>query len=148
MTGTGLRNIPQDLALGYENSFTLTPAAMADPSIEYAAGGLYSTVGDLYRWDKALFTDELLPQDLRDKMFTAYEAMPDSGGLSYGYGCQIGNMNGHRVVGHSGILEGYSTMNVYYPDDQVAVILLGNQRNPSVYGIGIQLAYMALRPVH
>ena len=81
-------------------------------------------------------------------MFTAYEAMPNSGGLSYGYGCQIGNMEGHRLVGHSGLLEGYGSMNMYYPDDQVAVILLSNERNPPAGGIGIQLAYMVLKPAH
>jgi hypothetical protein len=37
---------------------------------------------------------------------------------------------------------------MYFPDDKVAVILLGNQRNPPLYGIGIQLAYLALKPVY
>lgn len=146
MSDAGVLDLPANLALGYANSFDLQPAATSDPSVEYAAGGLYSTAEDLYRFDRALFSGDLLPPALLDRMVTAYEFIPDSGGLSYGYGCQVKDMDGHRLVGHSGLLEGYSAMNMYFPDDQVAVILLENQRNPSPYGIGIQLAEMVLKP--
>ena len=55
-----------------------------------AAGGLYSTVENLYRWDQALYTDKLSPKNLRDMMFTPFALTSDNGELGYGYGWVIG----------------------------------------------------------
>ena len=74
-------------ATGYKDAST--PADFVDPSIGYAAAGLYSTVGDLLLWEQALSTDKLIPQALLDKMFTPYVAVPNSI-LSSGYGVFIG----------------------------------------------------------
>ena len=38
----------------------------------YGTGGMYSTVEDLYRWNRALETDRLIPKDLHAKLFTPY----------------------------------------------------------------------------
>ena len=40
-----------------------------DVSQRYAAGGLYSTVGDLYKWDQALYTDGLVSKETLDTIF-------------------------------------------------------------------------------
>jgi CubicO group peptidase (beta-lactamase class C family) len=148
MRDTGLLGATHQ-ASGYANSFDLTPADTSHPMVDYASGGLYSTVGDLYLWDQALFDDSFLPADLRDLAFTAYEFMPQSGGLSYGYGFMVGELpelNGHRLVGHTGRIEGFLTANFYFPDEQAAVILLANQRDPSLNSIFIQLASRVLEP--
>ena len=147
MTNTGILGATH-LASGYANCCDLTPADTSDPTVDYAAGGLYSTVGDLYIWDQALFDDQFLSPDLRKMAFTPYEYMTDFGGLSYGYGCMVGEMVGHHVVGHTGRLEGYLALNFYFPDEQVAVILLANQRNPPVTSIFTQLASMVLKPAY
>jgi CubicO group peptidase (beta-lactamase class C family) len=142
LDGTGL-------ALGYANSYDRTQADHSDPMAECADGGLYSTVGDLYLWDQALLDDSFLSADLRELAFTAYEFMPESGGLSYGYGFMVGELPelyGHPLVGHTGRIEGFLTANFYFPDEQVAVILLANQRNPSLISIFTQLASKVLEP--
>ena len=61
---------------GYRN------ARYIDMSVPHGAGALYSTVRDLYRWDRALYGDELLPEKYRQLMFT-----PNKG--NYGYGWAI-----------------------------------------------------------
>ena len=142
------------LASGYSNSYELTPAEAADPSVDYAAGGLYSTVGDLYLWDRALFDDAFLSPDLRELAFTPYERVVGFGGMDntgYGYGFMLGQLRqpyGEPFIAHGGRAEGYSAMNAYFPDEQVAVVLLGNQRNPPVTGIFTQLASMVFEPAH
>src|SRR5688500_12032710 len=45
-------------------------APYLDMTIPYAAGSLYSTVEDLYLWDRALYTEKLLKDDLKKQMFT------------------------------------------------------------------------------
>src|SRR5436305_3346453 len=47
---------------GYEN------APYLDMTIPFAAGSLYSTVDDLAKWDRALYTDKLLSPDLKKVM--------------------------------------------------------------------------------
>ncbi len=149
---TGIRGATNP-ALGYNNCCDLTPADTSDSTVDFASGDLYSTVSDLYIWDRALFNDGFLSPALRTLIFTPYETMTDFGGLrpatsgmSYGYGTMVGNMYGHRLIGHTGRLDGYSSLDFYFPDDQVAVILLGNQRNPPVTGsIVIQLVSMVLK---
>jgi CubicO group peptidase (beta-lactamase class C family) len=140
MTDTGYLDNTEGLAVGYATEYSTTPANFEDSSGLYASGGMYSTVGDLYLWDQALYTDKLIPKDLRDKMFTPYAMMTDGSGWGYGYGWYIGELANRRMVGHSGRIEGFSSLNTYYPDDKVVVIVLSNQRDPPAYDIGFQLA--------
>jgi hypothetical protein len=44
------------------------------------------------------------------------------------------------MVGHMGRINGFSSINTYYPEEKVTVIVLSNQRNVSVHAIGVQLA--------
>lgn len=108
-------------------------------SIPYAAGGLYSTVEDLYRWDQSLYTDKLIPKDLLDKMFTPFAPIPDSGG-GYGYGWFIGKEGDRLVVNHTGGISGFTAAIGRYPKDKVVVIVLGNQEGVDTNGIRVQLA--------
>src|SRR6516225_7053585 len=58
-------------ATGYQDTFDgIENAPYLDMSLPYAAGSLYSTVEDIYKWDQALYTDKLLPADLKQKLFT------------------------------------------------------------------------------
>ncbi len=137
---------PGELASGYGNSYEMPTAVKADPSVDYASGGLYSTVGDLYLWDRALFDDGFFSPDLREMAFTRYEQVPGFGRVdntAYGYGFMLGQLRqpyGQSVILHGGRAEGYSTMNAYFPAEHLTIILLGNQRNPPVNGIFVDLA--------
>src|SRR5262249_11022667 len=66
--------IIKNRASGYERGpdGKLRNADYLDMSIPYAAGSLYSTVEDLYRWDRALYTDKALTREWRGKMFTPF----------------------------------------------------------------------------
>ena len=140
MEDTGYLDNTEGMAVGYATANSTTPADFEDASSLYASGGMYSTVGDLYLWDQALYADKLIPKDLRDKMLTPYLPMSNFAGFSYGYGSMIGEIAGRRAVGHAGRIEGFSSLNMYFPDDKVAVVILSNQRDPPAYDIGIRLA--------
>jgi CubicO group peptidase (beta-lactamase class C family) len=142
MKDTGYLEHAGVLAVGYPDAYTTQPDDFEDPSTLFASGGLYTTVNDLYLWDQALFTDKLISKDLLDKMFTPYVSVPDMAGITvfgYGYGWFIGENKNHRMVIHTGRIEGFIALNSVYPDDKVIVIVLSNQRSENV-GIGIQLA--------
>ncbi|RYZ35556.1 MAG: serine hydrolase, partial [Myxococcaceae bacterium] len=100
-------------------------AAYLDMSLPYAAGALYSTVEDLYRWDRALYESKLLPEPLKQKMFTP-------GLETYGFGLFMEPLkldDGKTelaTISHSGGINGFSTYLFRVPAGREVVILLDN----------------------
>jgi D-alanyl-D-alanine carboxypeptidase len=90
-----------------------------DMSLPHAAGSLYSTTGDLYRWDRALYTGKVLSKKSLDAMFTAVQN-------NYGYGWMVAPMANHKQIGHGGGINGFSTYIARFPDADAAVIVLAN----------------------
>jgi CubicO group peptidase (beta-lactamase class C family) len=83
------------------------------------AGGLYSTVEDLYRWDQALYTEQLLPKSALDVIFTPHQG-------DYGYGWTINQGEWGTVIGHNGGVPGFAANISRYPDRKATVIILSN----------------------
>ncbi len=67
----------------------LVNADFVDMSFPYAAGGIYSTVGDMYLWNEGLANGKLLSESSMQQMFAVYPETL-SQGMHYGYG------GGHR----------------------------------------------------
>jgi CubicO group peptidase (beta-lactamase class C family) len=130
MVDSGYGDDDAGMAVGY--SYPELEAVHVNPSLPYSAGGLYSTVEDLYRWDRSFYTDEILPRALVDSIFNPYAATPDFpvappyDGVSYGYGWFVGDRLGHRAAGHGGTYSGYRALIERYPDDQIVIIILSN----------------------
>lgn len=95
-------------------------AKYIDMSIPHAAGALYSTVEDLYLWDRSLYTDKILNKESLSSMFTNYIG-------SYGYGWFIdeAEINSKRVE-HGGLIDGFSSYICRYIDDDYVLIILTN----------------------
>ena len=129
MSSTGYDHQQPDIAKGYATAQGEIAQVNGD---WYAAGALYSTVEDLYRYDQALYTDRLLPRSALSAMFTAQMPVPDGLGIphpkgwGYGYGWFIGPDNEPRVWYHGGMASGYRTALWRYPDSQTTIIQLGN----------------------
>jgi CubicO group peptidase (beta-lactamase class C family) len=119
-------------------------AEFFDMSLPDAAGGLYSTVDDLYRFDRALYTDQLLPGELIERMFTTQAVIaPNDPNIGYGYGWIVfadpdGPPPGN-VVAHNGSIEGFSTAMMRFVELDAVVIVLGNveKRNPELVVQGL-----------
>lgn len=99
----------------------------ANMSFLYAHAWLYSTVGDLQRWDQSLTTPTLVSQQSLDAMFTPYVAIPTFRGLShYGYGWVIDKEASPPVIWHDGRDSGYRAYNGWYPNQKATIIILDN----------------------
>lgn len=99
-------------------------------STPYAAGALYSTIEDLYLWDRALYSDQLLPKEYRDLLFKQHII---DYRRYYGYGWEIetlpvGNNTQETLptVGHGGFINGFNTRITRVPSERLVVILLNN----------------------
>lgn len=112
-----------------ETGFGPAPAlSMTQP---YAAGALVSNVDDLARWDQAISDGKLLKAASWNKAFTPYKLA--SGKLTgYGYGWEIGSLNGVAKVAHSGGINGYSTYAVRLPAKKVYVTVLSNTESGGI----------------
>jgi hypothetical protein len=55
---------------------------------------------------------------------TLNNGQPNSG--HYGFGWEIENVHGHRVIGHSGAWQGFKTRISRFVDDKLTVVVLAN----------------------
>jgi CubicO group peptidase (beta-lactamase class C family) len=114
----------------------LVNANYLDMSIPFAAGGLYSTVGDLYLWDQALYGEKILKKSSLDAMFTAVRN-------DYGYGYRVNKVFNRRHATHGGGIEGFRTSIDRFTDDRVTVIVLSNYEGARPGAIARDLAAIA-----
>jgi CubicO group peptidase (beta-lactamase class C family) len=107
---------------GYRN------APYLDMSNLYAAGAIYSTVDDLFKWDRALYTDKLLDEEHRKVMWTPVRNR-------YAFGEVVGKMKLHdgktevSFIAHDGATAGFHAVQLRMPDSQDLVLLLDNASN-------------------
>ncbi|MGB4848102.1 MAG: serine hydrolase, partial [Saprospiraceae bacterium] len=128
-------------AAGYNQvGNTFQNANYIDMSVPFSAGGIYSTVEDLYLWDQALYSEKLLPKKYLDLIFTKH--IP-SGQNYYGYGWQIGKMpvgnseDQVETISHSGSINGFGTLITRIPSDKSLIVLLNNTGNAPLYDMSI-----------
>jgi len=104
------------------------PAPTFDLGIE-PAGSLYSTAPDLGRFLSMLFADgqgaggSILAPGSLEAMWQP--AWPDAHGLGFGLGFSVGELDGHRTVGHDGAVYGFATVCTALPDERLGVVVCG-----------------------
>nr|WP_290225111.1 serine hydrolase [Trichocoleus desertorum] len=149
MMGSGYdshREILPHRASGYDLTDTgYRHAEFIDMSVPTGAGGLYSTVEDLYKWDQALYTEAVLSDRAKTEMFAPTVPVVESeeAKVYYGYGWVVAEQLGHKHISHGGGIDGFRTILSRYPDDQVTIIVLANLSNAAVAEIAVGLAAIA-----
>ncbi len=99
------------------------------PYSGFAAGGYSASAPDFLAFAEALRTNKLLDEKYTNLITsTKVEMGPDAG---YGYGFDAYTIGSMRVVGHSGGIEGVSTMLQIYPDQGIVVVIFSNYDFPS-----------------
>jgi len=87
------------------------------------AGGGYSTVEDLFRFDQALRAEKLVTRESLDQLWRAY---PELASESYGLGFVIDQSPVGRIVGHSGGFNGISAVLSMYLDAGWTIAVMSN----------------------
>jgi CubicO group peptidase (beta-lactamase class C family) len=127
------RTILRNRASGYSRTADgYRNADFLDMSLPHAAGSLYSTVRDLYRWDRALYGDKAVSRKSLEKMFTPVKN-------NYGYGFVISSTSNRKQIAHGGGINGFSTVLSRFPDDDAVVIVLSNFETANAGRIGTGL---------
>lgn len=105
-------------------------------TVPYAAGAMYSTTGDLLKWNLGLYGGKLLKPESLVQMTTPFKD-------NYGFGLFVSTENGHKVISHGGGIEGFNAEVNYYPDDKLTVVTLANINGPEAGEIAKDLAAVA-----
>jgi CubicO group peptidase (beta-lactamase class C family) len=108
-------------------------APIVDSTIAYSAGAVYSTVEDLYKWERAIYTDKILESASWKAVFTPHKN-------NYGYGWAIDTLYGKQFTAHSGGIHGYSSYILRFPQDELVVIVLDNASSNALSKISTSLA--------
>lgn len=96
------------------------PLAPAWTTIFWASGAMVAPAADVARWGDSLYAGDVLSPESRAAMLTVNDH-------DYGLGAQhieIGRVEG---VGHTGLLNTYTTLLFHVPDEDVTVALLVNR---------------------
>ena len=131
-TGIHFRGIKlEHEAIGYSYANGENPKALDwDMSRAGGAGALYSTVGDLFLWNEAVFNGKILQPASRLAAFTPVKLPPDVQGMDYGFGWITSANRGLRVIGHSGGLNGFSSDLARFTNHNLTVVVLANALPP------------------
>ena len=89
----------------------------------FAGGSVCSTVGDLLIWEQALQHGGLL----RPATFVAMTSptrLADGVVIDYGFGTRLGDLGGHRVMGHTGSGGGFKAVLKYFPGEDLTIAVL------------------------
>lgn len=114
-------------ATGYSrtwNGFGVATRTYTDTLVGNA--GLFTTVGDLLRWERNLENGPVGDRALVTEMQTPAIETGWSDTSGYGWGLEIAWHRGLRTIGHSGSDEGRRSYIVRYPDRRLAIALLCN----------------------
>jgi CubicO group peptidase (beta-lactamase class C family) len=112
----------------YASGYDLTDEGLRRPQFIHAAlaasaGGVWSTVRDLYLWDRALYGDTVLSEAAREEMFT-----PGLGGAGFGWFIEevkAGN-EPRTMIHHPGQGDGFWSAMYRFPQDRAVIILINN----------------------
>ena len=125
----------KDVVSGYintNNTFEIVEKTVITPE-SIASNGIISTVGDLAIWNQNLHEGKLLKQESYTLLFkyniTAQHSFFGKEKEGYGYGFRIIEKDAVKYVGHTGLGDGFSSINLYFPESDVSLIVLENQMN-------------------
>jgi D-alanyl-D-alanine carboxypeptidase len=105
-------------ATSYQWTGSWAPISETNMSIPAGAGAMVSTPGDLTIFLNALFNGKLINETSLSKMKTLEE--------NYGMAMFMRQFGEKQGFGHNGGIDAFQSNALYYPEDKLAVALIGN----------------------
>ena len=94
-------------------------------------GTVNSTVNDLLKWDRALYTEKLVSSESKKEIFRAVE-LNNKSKRDYGFGWALSDDETYgKIVNHSGGWPGYKTFIERHIDNDKTIIVLQNHESVS-----------------
>lgn len=116
-------------------------------------GGIYTSLDDLAKWDRALRDHILLSATEMEPAITPVRpteapAKIEDQPVSYGFGWFLDPYQGHKRMFHDGGTVGFRTTIQRFPDDDLTVIVLANRTDIDPEKLALKVAdlYLAGKP--
>ncbi len=140
--------IVKNRAAGYfinDNKFLNQPYESPTSKAEGSAG-IYVSLKDMVQWNSALDGDKVLSTKIKTQMWTS-AVLNDGTKPDYGFGWMVPEINGHKYMGHSGGVPGFSASYRRFPDDKLAVIVMANTGTASTHKLSRKIATLYIPDV-
>ncbi len=112
-------------------------AEYVNMAIPQGAGALYSTTHDLLKWQRGLFAGDVLQPDSLAVMTAP--GVTTGGNTTYGLGVFVREDDDGKTVWHGGGIEGFNTMLMHDPGEDITVAVLANINGGQADTLGKQL---------
>ena len=115
-------------------------------------GGIYSSLDDLVKWDRALREHTLLSEEeMRPALIPVQPTdgpakFPEGKPVSYGFGWFLDPYHGHKRMSHDGNTIGFRTTIQRFPDDKLTIIVLANRADVDPQALALRVANLYLAP--
>jgi len=143
--------IPANYALGFVYSDSLKRYVLPDSLKKFdfvyyldgvvGDGCVNSTTGDLFKWDRALYSNHLVSKASLDEMLSPLvQTSPTDSNSFYGFGVGVQPRSDKgKVISHTGGWPGYRTLIVRKPDvDQTIIILSNNESAIPFFRVAVE----------
>lgn len=131
----------------HQTDQSLTSATLGD-------GGVYSSLGDLAKWDKSLREHALLSNDkmqpalMPTKVPEGSVTQPDGTPAEYGFGWFLNPYKGHARMWHYGETVGFRTAIQRFVDDKLTIVVLCNRTDTNAEELTLKIAELYLKGTH
>lgn len=142
---------------------TYIKADFLSMTVPAGAGAMRSTVQDLATWHQALFTNKVVsaksvaemtkPGRLKDGRLSSENISRPAGAPApqprkdpaptYALGLSVGTMGGHKIISHTGGIQGFNASLSTFPDDHITIVVLTNTSNGA--GVAQDIAAAVLK---
>ena len=139
-----MKQIIPNRASGYQvDEDSYQNAEYLSLTLPYAAGSLMSTVDDLLKWQNAINANELIKRSSLEKAING-SRLNNGEEISYGYGWVKGNLKGSPIVSHGGGIFGFTTNEIYFPEEDIYVVGLSNCNCKDIGDAATKIGAMAI----
>jgi CubicO group peptidase (beta-lactamase class C family) len=110
------------------------------------AGGLYTTLADLLKWDTNYYT-HTVGGDAFQRLIHTRGVLNKGDTLTYAFGNNVSTYRGLRITEHGGALMGYKAALLRFPDQKFSVMILCNYGpiDPSALALAVAEVFLGDR---
>jgi len=150
MTGTVAfedgRSVVAQRAYGHNvGQYGIRRTDQSNTSAVLGDGGIYSSVIDLAKWDRALEQHTLVSAAEQQLAWTP-PSLPNGAKTEYGFGWFVDRDHGTMRVRHHGESRGFTNGIIRYPEKRLTVIILTNRSGGAPWDIAQKIAELYLDP--
>jgi len=110
-------------------------------------GGILSTTEDLYKWHKALMTDQILSKEAKQKLYHPKLRVEETEASYYAYGWDVSETNRSTTrVWHNGTNNFLYADFLRFIDEGITLIMLSNKSHPNFDELNQEISQIIFNP--